>query len=138
MKKRAPESDVRAMAAGNAERQEAAALQNPTNAQLSSGSDLEVTLSLNDAKTMPFTGTTIDNGTKLFASVTATSEKIDRAGTLYIAGIELVDMNAPKEAPHHLLQNCTLYPSPSSLPDQQLTSPQPQIASTIPSSLNAT
>ncbi|OBT58270.1 hypothetical protein VE04_01558 [Pseudogymnoascus sp. 24MN13] len=105
MKKRALESDVRAMAAGNAERQEAAALQNPTNAQLSSGSDLEVTLSLNDAKQMPFTGTTIDNGTKLFASVTTTSEKIDRAATLYIAGIELVDMNAPTEAPQHLLQN---------------------------------
>ena len=113
MKKRAPESDVRAMAAGNYERQDAAALQNPSGTQLFSDSALDISLSIVDSNRIPFIGT-LDNGTKLLASITITS---GQPGDLYIAAVELVDTNTPGEAPQQLLQISTLYPSPFSLPN---------------------
>ncbi|OBT75962.1 hypothetical protein VF21_05760 [Pseudogymnoascus sp. 05NY08] len=99
MKKRAPESDVGAMAAANAERQATAALQNP-DGQLSQGSGVVASLSIVDSNKIPYTGS-LDNGPKLFASITITSGE---PGDLYIAGVELVDRAVPSELPQQLLQ----------------------------------
>lgn len=133
MKKRAPESDVGAMAAPNARRQDAT-LKN-SDAQLSTGSGLDVSLSLSivDSDRNPFKGS-LHNGMTLFASITITS---GQPGNLYIAAVELVDTNKPGETPQQLLLNSTLYPSPSSLPNPLLTSPQDQIASPMPRSVPA-
>ena len=114
MKKRGPESDVRAMAAANAERQDAGALQNPPGTQLSAKSNAVLSLSIVDSNRMPFKGS-LDNGTKLFASFAITS---GQPVNLYIAAVELVDTTAPSDTPQQLLlRNSTLYPSLTPLPN---------------------
>ncbi|KFY69730.1 hypothetical protein V498_10421 [Pseudogymnoascus sp. VKM F-4517 (FW-2822)] len=77
MKKRAPESDLRAMVAALPGRQ-------------AKGSEVKLTILGNDPKT-PFTGG-LGDGTELFASITITS---GQQGPLYVGAIELVDLNDP-------------------------------------------
>ncbi|ELR10322.1 hypothetical protein VC83_07951 [Pseudogymnoascus destructans] len=114
MKKRAPESDVRAMTAANAERQATGTPNNLSETQQPATSNLVVSVSIlhNDDNKIPFTSS-LDNGSKLLASITITSGQTDKPVALYIAGVELVDMNAPEEVPQQLLQNtadCLVYP----------------------------
>lgn len=96
MKKRAPESDLRAMVAALPGRQ-------------AKGSEVKLTILGNDPKTT-FTGG-LGDGTELFASITITS---GQQGPLYVGAIELVDLNDPTAEAQQLYALSTLYPPPPS------------------------
>lgn len=124
MKKRAAESDVRAMAAALGERQGGPLKNPPPGSNFDSSLEIRLTL-INTSDKTEFTGDLYEG-----AEVTAQITKTSGDDTLFIGAIELVNQNAPTDT-QQIFPEGTLDPSlPSSL-ELQLTSPQRQRALTL-------
>ncbi|KFX88353.1 hypothetical protein O988_09040 [Pseudogymnoascus sp. VKM F-3808] len=102
MKKRAAESDVRAMAAALGERQGRPLKNPPAGSTLDSSLDIRLTLVNSDGS--EFTGN-LYKGVVLTAQITKTSGD---ANTLYIGAVELVNQNAPTDI-HQILPDPTCF-----------------------------
>ncbi|KFY67455.1 hypothetical protein V497_00396 [Pseudogymnoascus sp. VKM F-4516 (FW-969)] len=102
MKKRAAESDVRAMAAALGVRQGGPLKNPPAGSNLDSSLDIRLTLVNSDGS--EFTGN-LYKGVVLTAQITKTSGD---ANTLYIGAVELVNQNAPTDI-HQIFTNTTCF-----------------------------